>query len=225
MPSPIAHLGDIDRDAIHAIDEILGPGFVQRHAVPAGRITPYNGTKELAVWCKMAGLHQIVTDELVAFLRDIIGGDSALEICAGRGVLGHALGLRRTDSYLAQTVPAVHAYYESIGERTTALPPEVERLEAYEAVRKHKPAVVVGAWVTHKGHKDGDGSPYGVNEKRLFDRHCVKKYVVVGNEATHGDKPLLRRLTHRAWYAPWLVTRSLQPDKNVIYVWDKHAGL
>lgn len=44
------------------------------------------------------GIYAFPTEELVAFLRDLIGGRSAIEIGAGHGRLAAALGIPATDN-------------------------------------------------------------------------------------------------------------------------------
>lgn len=109
--------------------------------------------------CEEAGRHVALSEPLVealaAALRTL--GRPALEICAGDGALARALA--------AQGVPIV---------ATDADPPggdsrEVERLTADEALRRHRPTVVLGSFVPVDS---------GVDRRVLWDP-SVRHYVVL----------------------------------------------
>lgn len=181
-------------------------------------IKPYVGTPELSIWAKARGIHTIVTTELLQFLKAEIGEQTAIEIGAGRGIVGKELGIPQTDSHLIDSNPEVRVYYSLMNECVTPLPSHVLKFEANAAVDHFKPDVVVGCWITEFSNvPQPNTSGYGVDEARLFSK--VKKYIVVGNQQTHGQKTLLKR-KHRAYHFPWIVSRSIYPNEEMIYIWE-----
>ncbi len=178
--------------------------------------------EDLQIWGNKKGVYCFPTWELISWLRSMIGERSAIEICAGNGAIGRALGLISTDSYV-QTTPEVMAMYRSIGQNPIHPPKDVKRFEALEAVEAYKPEVVFGSYITQK-YQDGDSCPpvigssiFGVDELMLFSQ--VKMYICIGNETTHGNKRLLKE-PHKKVSPNWLFTRSLTPEKNIIYIWE-----
>lgn len=198
-----------------ALDALLGtvPPF---KVVPAAAFATLPAVA-VAYWCKLRGLWQITTQELVDFVKQQIAGRSALEIGAGRSSLGRALGIRQTDSHMVGQHKHVKQLYARIGENTQPLPAWVESLSAEKAVAKYKPQVVVGSWISQLGDESvAISSPYGVNETALIAQ--VTCYIMIGNAHTHGSK-LALALPHQALTESWLISRSIQPQENVIYVW------
>ena len=99
----------------------------------------------------------------------------------------------------------------------------VEKYEAIDAIRRFKPKIVIGSWVTHKYnykfHYNG-GFQYGIREDVILDK--VDKYIFIGNEYTHEKKLILKdNPPTRTYKFPWLVSRSGKKDKNVIWIWEK----
>lgn len=177
---------------------------------------------DLALWGNKYGVYVFPTAELVEWLKTRIRGRTAVEICAGHGAVGRAVGVPRTDSYI-QTTPDMVLYYALHGQTPIAPPADVERLEAAEAVAKYKPQVVFGCFVTQK-YQPGDedakigSSVFGVDEFNVYDK--AETYIVVGNLGPHKDKRLFAK-PHDRLYFDWIVTRSLQPQNNRIFVWDR----
>lgn len=191
------------------------------------RVLPYNDLKDipqehLSVFCVYNGIYTLPTQELVDFLSEEIGEaqDRTVEIGAGNGVLGRALGIKSTDN-LMQLTPDIKAYYESLGQAIVSYGDNVEKLDAMQAVKKYSPEIVIAAWVTHKynarEHWRG-GNAMGVDENTLLKK--VKKYIMVGNVSVHGKKPILS-LPHRTILAPWILSRSVSSDQNLIYIWER----
>ncbi len=82
-------------------------------------------------------------------------------------------------------------------------------------MRKYKPDVVVGCWVTQLYQPGDEGPPkkigssvYGIDEFDLLD-HC-QTYLFAGNRLVHGDKRILKR-EHE---------EHELPAQNVVYVWN-----
>lgn len=178
---------------------------------------------DLQIWANKRGVYCLPTAELIAWLRTMIGGREAVEICAGNGAIGRALGIVATDSYI-QTEPKMAAYYRQLGQQPIIPPPDVQKFEAVKAVQYFKPKVVVGAYVTQLYQLGDEGPPkigssvFGVNELLIWE--LVETYICIGNVTTHGDKRLLKK-PHEVYRFDWLFTRSMTPESNVIYVWNK----
>jgi len=91
-----------------------------------------------------------------------------------------------------------------------------------DAIKKYNPQVVVGCWDTEKIRGGITiGAIEGPDEDFIMSYPSVKKYVMVGNLKTHGNKALLSKYNHRLIQAEWLYTRSLQKQENCIMIFDK----
>jgi len=165
-------------------------------------------------------IYGMPTVELVEWLREQIGEVSAIEIGSGATGLGRHVGIPMTDADM-QSRPDIRMYYVMSGQPTITLPADVERIDANAAVRKYNPHTVVGMWVTQRwrpGMPDHVGALVdGVDETDLLRR--VKRYIVIGNDAVHGDKDIMA-LPHCTYRFPWLRSRATYPEKNAIYVWE-----
>jgi hypothetical protein len=177
-------------------------------------------------WSAKNARYGLPTEELIAFLKKEIGDRTALEIGAGMGDLGSHLGIKMTDSAIQVTRPELSLYYRSLGHAPTDPPPDVERIDALEAIKRYKPDVVVGSWITQL-YRKGDEEPpkiessiYGVDEEEIL-RH-VKKYIHIGNAKSHGQKRILFR-PHHETRGTWICSRSLQSNENNILIWKSDA--
>lgn len=175
---------------------------------------------EIQVWCVKNAMYQVPTLELIQWLRPQIAGKKAIEICAGKGVLGKAFEIPTTDSHM-QMRKEIRAYYASLGQPVIEPPDFVEKLDAMEAVRKYEPEVVIASWATQlwKSKADRNASMFGVDEDALLDFPSVKTYIHIGNEGVHGDKRILRR-PHKREHLPFLVSRAHNQAANIVYTWN-----
>lgn len=175
----------------------------------------------LMLWAMELGYHLLPTQELVDWLRSEVGGGTAIEICAGHGVLGRALGVPCIDWNVARRFPWVAAMYAAQGQPTPVVGSHCEELEAMEAVAKYRPDVVFGGYVTQRQYPGEPttkaGSAYGVDERSLL-RH-VRKYVVIGSRTTHGGKRIWQDRA-RDFCPSWVVSRCPDPSDQVIVVWE-----
>ena len=163
------------------------------------------------------GLYCLPTLELVDWLVAHIGRRRAIEIGAGNGRLAEAVGIRATDNF-QQTNPMVRAHYEALGQPTIRYGPNVERLDAQEAVNRYEPEVVVGSWITHRFDPrvpERGGNMYGPDADWLVER-C--EYVMIGNIGVHGQHPLLSR-SHDVVFPPWLYSRAMNGSLDFIATW------
>ncbi|EJG5414311.1 hypothetical protein NAD41_000912 [Salmonella enterica] len=150
-----------------------------------------NGTR--AMFGRKHGIYSFPTHEGIDFIKGCIDGRElqTIEIAAGNGGWGKALGIRATDSFLQRRAD-VAAKYASMRQPTVAYGAHVEKLEAIKAVRKYRPKIVVASWVTQKFRADRfcmRGNEDGVDELRLFE--LVDEYILIGNTAQHGDKMIV----------------------------------
>jgi hypothetical protein len=199
----------------------LAPDVIEQHGLP--RIMPAayyaaTSTTERSVLAVRHGLYCLPTVELVTWLTDFIDGRKAIEIGAGNGRLANALGIPATDAYL-QERPAVRDYYEIHGQPLILFGPNVQRLEARDAIRKYRPQVVIGAWITHRYNRrnhGAGGSMFGVDTDMVL-RH-VEHYVLIGNDKVHAKHPLWQR-PHDAHRPSWLYSRAVNDSPDFIAVW------
>lgn len=179
----------------------------------------------LSIWGNKRGVYCFPSTELIEWLREQVAGRSAIEICSGTGVIGRALGITSTDSYI-QTTPDMISYYALLNQQPIFPPQDVLRFEANEAVDYFKPAVVLGSYITQKylpGDEDAvpkiGSSLYGIDELALLPK--VETYIAIGNRVSHGDKRI-RKFPHKTHQFPWLFTRSIKPEENEISVWSRN---
>lgn len=174
---------------------------------------------DLSYWGNRRGIYGIPTTETIDWLRQRIGGREALEVGAGNGVFGRALGVRMTDSWI-QARPDIILYYQMTGQVVVPYGADVERIEATQAVKKYKPKVVFGSWVTEV-FKDGQGFAEGLDEEAILK--SVDEYIVIGNLFVHGTKRILKNppsnFTVEALQFPWVYSRSFRPEGNAILSW------
>lgn len=169
------------------------------------------------------GLYVLPTRELLDKINELIlevsPTRSAIEIGSGNGVLGRALGIPCTDNFM-QDDPNVRALYAQMKQPVVKYGKHVERLDAQEAVDRHRPEVVVAAWVTHKFNEsepERGGNMFGVDEIALLSK--IKRYVFVGNFYVHQQKPLLA-FPYSVYESDVLFSRAQKPQGNAIVVWD-----
>lgn len=175
---------------------------------------------QLSAFCLKYGFYNLPTIELTQWLKEEIGDNSAIEIGCGHGALAKALDIPATDSCM-QNLPEIKSYYATIGQATVSYPPEVDKLEALEALEVYEPDIVLGCWITHKynpaRHEIG-GSQWGVDEAKILNK--AHKYILVGHDKTHWGKPINLK-THKTIRPPWLFSRSAYTAHNFIKIWER----
>jgi hypothetical protein len=164
------------------------------------------------------GLYSFPTVELVDHLRSLIGGRSAIEIGASHGVLAEALDIPATDNR-QQEMPEYRARIALQGQTPVAYGPNVIECHASRAVRRYRPQVVIGCWVTHKydpARHEAGGNEIGIDEEDIL-RNCGT-YIVVGNEQVHAGKKIWDR-PHRIEYPPFVYSRAHNGTREFIATW------
>ena len=176
--------------------------------------------QELSLFCHKYAIYQLPTQELIFFIRKHIGGESAIEIGSGNGCMGRSIGIRMTDNKM-QEIPEIKGYYELMGQPVIRYGEDVEHIDAISAVKKYHPKVVVASWVTHK-YKEGMqvGNSLGIEEELLFE-NGVEKYIHIGNENVHNQKPILSLFPVRKFKHKTIVSRSLEREKNIVFIFTK----
>jgi len=171
---------------------------------------------DIALWCYRNGVYCLPTTELIDWLKERIEGKVAVEIGSGNGAIGRALGIRMTDKK-TMAIPEIASYYKALGQPVTKYPEDVETIDAIGAIKKYRPDVVIGAWITQLWKKGEDqGSVYGVDDELLI--RSVKEYIHIGNSTIHGKKRAYK-IPHVNHSLPFLYSRSMAADKNHITIW------
>ena len=209
----------IERQDIRGLEELLLSPSKQLISVPARELKPFK-KEQLMQFCHEYGFYQLITDELIAFLREELGDSRTVEIGAGNGAIAqHLPGITATDSYVQDTLE-MRQIYGSKGVVPVHYGTNVLKYEAVAAVKEFQPQAVLGCWVTHLF--DGvQGFADGVDEERMMAPELgVEKYLIVGNKKTHDAKPILKNRAFKPKQftnLPWLYSRSMHPELNTIY--------
>ena len=175
--------------------------------------------EHLSLWGHKRGIYGLPTTELIEWLnKEIVG--SAIEVGAGNGALGRALGIPITDK-CTMKLPEVQFYYKLCRQPLTEYPDDIIEMDGLTAIDTYKPDTVIGSWITHQ-YKESEhlrgGSAYGIDEAQILPK--IKKYIMIGNTAVHSVKPILDR-EHKEYRFPWLYSRSMEAQENIIYVWER----
>lgn len=203
----------------------LAPDVIDEEGLP--RVMPAGYYAETSAqeraWLGLRhGLYGLPTEELCDWMTEHIAGRKAIEVGAGNGRMAERLGIPATDLCL-QDDPEIKAYFDATGQPRTQYGPNVERLEALAAVRKYRPAVVIGSWITHRynprRHGLG-GNQYGPKMDAILER--CDEYVLIGNTRTHAQNPLWRR-EHELLHFPWIYSRSVTDTPDFIAIWKGSA--
>jgi hypothetical protein len=168
------------------------------------------------------GVYSFPTEELIDYLRGRIAGRRAIEIGAGNGRLAAALAIPATDNR-QQEGAQVKAYYQRLGQPTVPYGENVEKLDAADAVAKHKPQVVIACWVTHRfdpSAPERGGSSTGVDEAAVIQ--TCDEYIFIGNQQVHAHKPIWS-LAHERFTPGWLYSRAMNGTPDFIATWSKAA--
>lgn len=182
------------------------------------------------LWCNQNARYGLLTTELAGWLKEIIGDRPAMEIGAGHGDICFHLGIKGTDSYVQRDNPIAVSMLEAQKRLTGSITAlmgygaHVEKLEAYAAVRKYRPTVVIGSWITEYWPPDKKPKPgvpaniFGVKEDKMLN--WIDTYVLIGNLAIHRHKQIMK-LPHEEYVFPWMRSRSSKPQEDRIWIWRK----
>jgi hypothetical protein len=174
----------------------------------------------LSMFCHFHGIYCLPTIELINWLQNHVIVDKTIEIGAGIGTIGRTLGIPITDSCYMKSNPTVATFYKMMGQPITEYPNDVIELDSTEAIKKYKPEVVIGSWITHKfNEKEAwrEGNQFGVDENFILAN--VKKYIMIGNQKVHEKKPIFS-IPYKTFSYDWLYSRSVTPELNAIFLWE-----
>lgn len=188
------------------------------------RLIPYQSydnfdRQSLRVWCHHNARYGLPNIELVEWLKRKIEGKKTLEIGSGHGDLAFWLEIKATDNW-NQEQPDVKEYYRLLGQPTIKYPDFVEKIDALNAIKKHKPEIVIASWVTHlfdPANEKAGGNMYGVQELDIVKSGIT--YIFIGNLGIHRDKPILR-LKHTELKFPFVKSRAADPSLDRILIWN-----
>ena len=187
---------------------------------------------DLIQWyCVTHGVYGVPTVELIEQLRPLLPPEDSIEIGAGNGVFGRALGLRMTDSFQQVSVEGRAAdMLRQAKQMPVQYGDDVEKLDALAAIKAYKPKHVFGSWVTHKYRPERH--ELGGNEEGIDDLAVCRKvetYIVYGNDKVHFAKVKLLEEARQAkkikfdfkkLYGPGVYfSRGFTPEANCLMIW------
>lgn len=173
------------------------------------------------IWAHFKTRYHLPTIGTVEWLKAYIGSRRAIEIGSGCGDLAHYLGIPGTDN-MCQIIPEIAAFYQLLGQPLMMYGPDVECLDALDAVAKYQPEIVVGAWVTHWIDPKlpipiGGGNMYGIKEDQIVNKGVT--YLIIGNLRVHQHKPILK-LPHTELRLDCLRSRG-DPALDRVFIWNE----
>lgn len=173
---------------------------------------------EFRLFCHNYSRYGIPTIELIDFLKNEVGNRETIEVGSGCGDLGFHLKTRMTDNK-QQKWSWIKKMYEEAQQPVIKYPDDVEEIDALDAVKKYKPQVVIGSWITTYSSNEMPyrSNPNGIKENEILK--LVDTLIIIGNSDVHGDKPILK-LKHEIIKEPWIVSRAKNPENNCIYIWN-----
>ena len=163
---------------------------------------------DICSFCMQESLYQLPITELIEFLPSLFVGKT-IEIGSGRGSIGRNLGLEMYDNKM-QEDPSIKLVYMLSGQPPVNYGEDVIKMSANDAINKIRPNTVLGCWIT-----EFPRNPLGPNEDNFIGK--IDKYILVGNEKTHAQKPILKKRPHKVHKFEWLYSRSKFKEQNVIY--------
>ena len=172
-------------------------GYLDELLLDRGLVRPVRWKKlrrvpqaHLKVWCVRQGVYQLPTCELIDWLKEAIGGRTAIEICAGRSCLGRSLGIPMSDSYL-HLHPDMHRMYEILKQTPTQPPDDVERLDGQrgggeiQTAGRHR-GVGDSIWDRGTGSNESLRDERGRNPGRRLHLHPHREHRGTRQEANLG---------------------------------------
>lgn len=218
----------LEKEDISDVEKILLDANGNLQPVPAATLAAI-GKDKLRVFCHAHGVYSLPSTELIDAIQSLIPNkESALEIGAGNGVYGRALGITMTDNYMqavknARKFRGIVESYAAAGQPLVQYGEDVLELDGNEAVRKYKPETVFMSWVTHKWKQSQHhlgGNMYGVDMDALLRRKHIKRIILVGNKNIHAKSPLMS-YPHRDINMPnILFSRATHDYLDRLFVWD-----
>lgn len=155
------------------------------------------------------------TEELIDFLDELIGDESAIEICCGNGYIGRELDIPITDG-MAHNKTDVKLMYGMVNNPTIKYPSDVRKLEAQAAVRIFHPHTVIACYPAFQWEADKQiGASYGVDFSLLLSK--VKRLVIVGNRRVYEQFKFMST-PHVELQVPGIITRSEYREDDRVWI-------
>lgn len=178
---------------------------------------------QLIWFCVQYGLYLLPTVELVLALRQLIRGRKAIEVGAGNGCLGRALGIRMFDNFHQLWDPNTKEFMRSVRQPVVKYGADVERCDGAKAVRLRKPEVVIGAWNTNKyeeRYHERDGNVIGIDARAIVRR---AHYIMVGSTDVHKNNHLVLEAKPEVlkWKPTIIYSRCYDASSNVVFLWKR----
>lgn len=175
----------------------------------------------LRLWCHQYARYDLPTVELIAWLRERLVGQNAIEIGSGSGDLAYHLGIPATDNRM-QEWPEIKFHYIMTGQPVIQYPDFVQKLDALDAIAQYQPDVVVASWVTqwinpNLPPPETGGNAWGIKEDEILATGCT--YILIGNQKMHGDKKIMAE-PHEEFALPFLRSRATYPALDRVWVWN-----
>ncbi len=196
--------------------------------VPADDLKQFSH-QELQVFAHKHAVYSIPTFELLEFLKRLIPNmDKCIEIGAGNGVYGRALGVPMYDNYMQhpknrRKFGEAALMYALAGQPVVEYGEDVQEMDGMDAVVKHKPETILMSWVTHKYKRSEHfrgGNMFGIDMLKMARRNGVKRIILIGNENVHQKSPLMDLPLQSYEMPEVLFSRASAPELDRIYVWN-----
>lgn len=189
----------------------------------------------IRLWMHYKGVYMLPTTEFIDWMYENIFPEEkyndeymdkyVIEIGAGTGLLGKALGIKMTDIKLQERNPEVMSYYTLMGQPLIKYPKEVIMMDANTAVNYYKARTVIGSYITF-GSKSAEvcstlgANYYGPDMEKLYQDS--ERIILIGNLSipAHKNNPILKYPHTEHMNVPGLITRS-DPRFNRVWVWEK----
>lgn len=204
---------DID---VSRMEELTGAASGTIRPIPAREVEKC-GFEQARMFMHKYGLYTLPTVELIDYLAGIIAGKRAIEIGAGLGVIGRALGIPATDNKM-QAWPEIKAHYDRMRQPTIQYPADIIELDAHDAIKRYRPQIVIGSYITHKWRPGMEsGNQYGVDNLKIARK--VEAYYMIGSLTTHLKDPAMKHLDGIERH-DFLYTRGGK-ENSVIFRWKR----
>ena len=113
---------------------------------------------------------------------------------------------------------SVKAYYDLMRQPTIRYPVDIIELDAHEAVKRYRPQVVIGSYITHRWRPGmTSGNQYGVDNLKIARK--VEAYYMIGSLTTHMQDPAMKHLDGIERH-DFLYTRGGK-ENSVIFRWKR----
>lgn len=184
---------------------------------------------KLRIFCLTHGIYSVPTFELIDEIRSLVPNlEKSIQIGAGNGVYGRALGIKMTDNFMqspknSKKFKGVIESYLLAGQPLVKYGSDVLEIDGNEAVKRFKPETVFMSWVTHKWKPENHhlgGNMFGVDMEALLNRKHIKRIILVGNKQVHESSPLMNHPHEEIELPNFIFSRATDKTLDRLYVWN-----